>query len=125
MFNIMVPSTSVSSKSPLPIRLCNKNFIRISHLSHARYMPIPSYVFHLVDLIILREDHGVSSCSLCSCIQPPLHHSCVQTVPSNVFLKAFKLCSSRSVRDLVKAKAVPLHAMKALEGRGSIAPVHS
>jgi hypothetical protein len=41
-FNIILPSTPKSSEWLLPFRLSN-NFVRISHLPHARYMPRPTH----------------------------------------------------------------------------------
>jgi hypothetical protein len=39
-FNIILPSTPMSSEWPLPFRLPNKNVVRISH---PRYIPRPSH----------------------------------------------------------------------------------
>jgi hypothetical protein len=42
-FNIILPSTSRSFELCLPFRLSNQNFVRISYLYLAQYMPCPSH----------------------------------------------------------------------------------
>jgi hypothetical protein len=54
-----------SSEWSLPFRISNRNFVRISHLPHARYMPRPSHppwFDHLNNIYV--EEFKLSSFSL-------------------------------------------------------------
>jgi len=50
--NIILTSTSRSLESSLPFSFSDKNFVRVSHLSYACFMPTLLILLHLINLII-------------------------------------------------------------------------
>jgi hypothetical protein len=43
-FDIILQTIPTSSKWPLPFGFSDQNTVRIFHVIHARYMPIPSFI---------------------------------------------------------------------------------
>jgi len=70
-FNIILPSTRRSSEKSLPFRFSDQNFVHISQLSHARYIPCPSHPPWLDHPNNINEVYKLWSSSLCSLLQSP------------------------------------------------------
>jgi len=92
-FNIILPSLFGFSESSLPFRFPDQNFVFISHISHACYMPHPS-VLDLLALITFCEEYKLCSSSLYSPLQPSATSSLLGPSVTNVVWKG-KVDSSR------------------------------
>jgi hypothetical protein len=84
--NIILSSTTRSSEWSLPFRFSDQNFVRISHLSRACYIPTHLILIDFVTLIIFGEEYKLWSSSLCSLLQPPATSSFLDPAREKLYL---------------------------------------
>ena len=96
--NIILPSMPVSSKWSISLRFPHQNPVYASPLSHMCYKPIHFILFDLIARIILGEDYGSLSSSLCSFLLSPVTSSFLgpNILLNTLFSNIFSLCSSLS-----------------------------
>ena len=70
--NIILPSTSGSTKWYLSLRFSHQNSVYASPLPHTRYMARPSNIFDFITRKILDEEYRSLSSSLCSFLNSPV-----------------------------------------------------
>jgi len=64
-----VPPALQTSERSLPFRFSDQNFVCISHVSRACYMPTYLLLLHFITLIMLREASILRSSSVCRLLQ--------------------------------------------------------
>jgi len=98
----------------LPFRFSDQSFLCTSRLSHACYMPHPSYPLDLITLTMYDEACKLWSSSICSLLQPPVTSSLLgpNLSPQPLFSNTLNLRSSYSMTEQV-LHSYGLHFMSA------------